>query len=68
MYYDPGNPDVVDYLVKTVKEVVDKYDVDGIHFDDYFYPSSSFLHDASYKAYGKGQDRNNWRRKCKHSS
>lgn len=41
MYYDPGNPAVVDYLVKTVKEVVDKYDVDGIHFDDYFYPSSS---------------------------
>lgn len=62
MYYDPGNPDVVDYLVKTVKEVVDKYDVDGIHFDDYFYPSSSFPDDASYKAYGKGQDRNNWRR------
>ena len=62
MYYDPGNPAVVDYLVKTVKEVVDKYDVDGIHFDDYFYPSSSFPDDASYKAYGKGQDRNNWRR------
>lgn len=62
MYYDPGNPAVVDYLVKTVKEVVDKYDVDGIHFDDYFYPSSSFPDDTSYKAYGKGQDRNNWRR------
>ena len=41
---------------------MDKYDVDGIHFDDYFYPSSSFPDDASYKAYGKGQDRNNWRR------
>ena len=62
MYYDPGNPAVVDYLVKTVKEVVDKYDVDGIHFDDYFYPSSSFPDDASYQVYGKGQDRNNWRR------
>lgn len=62
MYYDPGNPAVVDYLVKTVKEVVDKYDVDGIHFDDYFYPSSSFPDDTSYQVYGKGQDRNNWRR------
>lgn len=62
MYYDPGNPAVVDYLVKTVKEVVDKYDIDGIHFDDYFYPSSSFPDDESYNAYGKGQDRNNWRR------
>lgn len=62
MYYDPGNPAVVDYLVKTVKEVVDNYDVDGIHFDDYFYPSSSFPDDASYKKYRNGQNKNNWRR------
>ena len=62
MYYDPANPAVVDYIAKTVKEVVDNYDVDGIHFDDYFYPSSSFPDDASYKKYGKGQNKNNWRR------
>lgn len=62
MYYDPGNPAVVDYLVKTIKEVVDKYDIDGVHFDDYFYPSSSFPDDASYKKYGKGQNKDNWRR------
>ena len=62
MYYDPGNPEVVNYLVKTVKEVVDNYKVDGVHFDDYFYPSSKFPDDASYKKYGKGQNKDNWRR------
>ena len=62
MYYDPGNPEVVNYLVKTIKEVVDNYDIDGVHFDDYFYPSSKFPDDASYKKYGKGQNKDNWRR------
>lgn len=62
MYYDPGNPEVVDYLVKTIKEVVDNYDIDGVHFDDYFYPSSSFPDNTSYSKYGKGQNKDNWRR------
>lgn len=62
VYYDPGNPEVVDYLVKTIKEVVDNYDIDGVHFDDYFYPSSSFPDNTSYSKYGKGQNKDNWRR------
>jgi len=37
-YFNPGNPFVVKYLVNTIKDVVLRYDVDGIHFDDYFYP------------------------------
>ncbi len=37
-YFNPANPLVVRYLDQVVKEVVSKYDVDGIHFDDYFYP------------------------------
>jgi len=37
---DPGEPQVVNFLINTVKEIVANYDVDGIHFDDYFYPYS----------------------------
>ena len=39
LYYDPANEAVKDYLCETVAEIVKNYDVDGIHFDDYFYPS-----------------------------
>lgn len=35
---NPGEPEVKKFILKTVKEVLDNYDVDAIHFDDYFYP------------------------------
>lgn len=35
---DPGNPQVREYVREIVADVVTRYDVDGIHFDDYFYP------------------------------
>lgn len=38
-YYDPAVPEVRQHIADTVKEIVDNYEVDGIHFDDYFYPS-----------------------------
>ncbi len=38
LYWDPSNPEVVDYLYRLVTEIVTNYDVDGIHIDDYFYP------------------------------
>ena len=34
---DPGSPDVKEYLVDVCMEIIKKYDVDAIHFDDYFY-------------------------------
>jgi len=34
---DPGRPAVKEYLVKVCMEIVKKYDIDAIHFDDYFY-------------------------------
>ncbi len=36
--FDPGLPEVREYTVKVIAEVVEKYDIDGIIFDDYFYP------------------------------
>ena len=35
---DPGHPRTTWHLMESVKEILHKYDVDGIHFDDYFYP------------------------------
>ena len=37
-YYNPGIPEVRQYIVDVIMEVVDKYDIDGVHLDDYFYP------------------------------
>lgn len=40
MYFDPAQEAVKEYLCDTVAEIVENYDVDAIHFDDYFYPSN----------------------------
>ncbi len=37
-YFNPANPLVVSHLSNIVRDVVIRYDIDGIHFDDYFYP------------------------------
>lgn len=38
VYFEPGNPNVWEFVTKVVVDVVKRYDVDAIHFDDYFYP------------------------------
>lgn len=38
LYLNPGEPEVIDYINKSVMEVVENYDIDAVHFDDYFYP------------------------------
>lgn len=40
MYYNPEKVEVKEYICDTVAEIVENYDVDAIHFDDYFYPSN----------------------------
>ena len=40
LYYNPEMPEVRKHIVATIEEIVKNYDVDGIHFDDYFYPSN----------------------------
>jgi uncharacterized lipoprotein YddW (UPF0748 family) len=37
-YFNPGIPEVRDYVIKVISDVVQRYDIDGVHFDDYFYP------------------------------
>ncbi|MCI4671147.1 MAG: family 10 glycosylhydrolase [Bacteroidia bacterium] len=67
LYLNPGLPKVRDYLVRVVMEVVKNYDVDGIHFDDYFYPypkNGEQLPDKqTFEKYGQEfADINSWRR------
>lgn len=62
LYLNPGIPDVRKYIEKGVAEIVHKYNVDGIVFDDYFYPSKDFDDAASYKQYGAGKPLDEWRR------
>ncbi|MGL5122960.1 MAG: glycoside hydrolase family 10 protein [Fusobacteriaceae bacterium] len=38
LYLDPGYDKVIKHITDTVSEFLEKYDVDAIHFDDYFYP------------------------------
>lgn len=38
LYFNPAMPEVRNYITEVVLEIIMKYDVDGIHFDDYFYP------------------------------
>lgn len=67
---DPGASAVRAHVVAVVRDIVSRYEVDGIHFDDYFYPypgdgPSDFPDDATYEAYvsGGGElSRADWRR------
>ena len=65
-YYDPGNPAVRAHVVEVIMEAVERYDIDGVHFDDYFYPypgsGRPFKDKASYEQYGQGMTRGDWRR------
>jgi uncharacterized lipoprotein YddW (UPF0748 family) len=66
-YYNPGLPEVRAHLVNIIREVVQNYNIDAIHFDDYFYPYKVdkvvFDDAATFKKYGKqGQKLDDWRR------
>lgn len=63
MWYDPGVPEVQALIVQGVTEICANYEVDGIQFDDYFYPTTDEPFDAStYAAYSNGQALADWRR------
>lgn len=48
IFYNPADEDVIELIVSGVEEVVRNYDVDGIHFDDYFYPTTEESFDRAY--------------------
>ncbi len=68
LYFDPGMPQTREFITKVVKDIVSRYDVDAIHFDDYFYPyptADEFPDSASFKLYNRGffpENKDDWRR------
>lgn len=64
---NPGQPSNRDYIIKVVNDIVTRYDIDGIHMDDYFYPypvaGLQIPDDRDFKQYNNGiTDRAEWRR------
>lgn len=50
IYYNPASSEVENLLINGIKEIIENYNVDGIHFDDYFYPSNDIDKD-NYQEY-----------------
>jgi len=73
VWLDPGEKEVQEYSLSVVMDVLRRYDIDGVHFDDYFYPYKEldrsgnevdFPDDTSWKRFGAtGKlERDDWRR------
>jgi uncharacterized lipoprotein YddW (UPF0748 family)/DNA-binding MarR family transcriptional regulator len=71
LYFDPGNKEVQAFVTNVIRDIVHRYDIDAMHFDDYFYPyeiqegggrGKDFPDDASYARYGNGLSKADWRR------
>lgn len=63
-YMEPGNPSTADYLCRLVAEIVNNYDVDGLHLDYIRYPDKvkNYPDAALYRRHGKGLSLASWRR------
>jgi uncharacterized lipoprotein YddW (UPF0748 family) len=67
LYYNPGLPEVRRFVQDAMLDAVKRYDIDAVHWDDYFYPypvaGQAFADDDAYARYGTGfPDRAAWRR------
>lgn len=66
LFFDPALAENRAHICRIVKDIVERYDIDAIHIDDYFYPypaGGSYPDDQSFARYGAGFDsRADWRR------
>jgi uncharacterized lipoprotein YddW (UPF0748 family) len=65
MYINPGIPDARKHIIDVVMEVVNNYEIDGVHLDDYFYPSDGVFDDnLTYATYNPNSiaNKDDWRR------
>ncbi len=67
LYFDPALPESRGYICEVITDILQRYDVDAIHMDDYFYPypiaGEPFPDDESFARYNNGfTDRGDWRR------
>lgn len=66
-YFNPGLDETREFLNKVVEDIVERYDIDGVHFDDYFYPypegNEDFPDEDAFRKYPRGfTSKNDWRR------
>jgi uncharacterized lipoprotein YddW (UPF0748 family) len=70
-WLDPGDPNARDYSLAVLADIVQRYPIDGIHIDDYFYPYPQndsagkripFPDQSTFAEFGKGQPIGDWRR------
>ena len=65
-YFDPGNKEAQQYVVNVIRDIVSRYDIDAVHFDDYFYPypisGKEFPDKETFQKYGNGLSLADWRR------
>ena len=65
IFFNPASKDVTNLIIDGVSEIVENYDIDSIHFDDYFYPETSKKIDAAeYKKYSSNKSLSAFRREC----
>jgi uncharacterized lipoprotein YddW (UPF0748 family) len=68
LYFDPGLPETREFVANVVKDIVSRYDLDAIHFDDYFYPyplENEFPDTVSFRLHNRGffdENKADWRR------
>jgi len=69
LYYNPSKTAVRNLIVKGIKEIAANYDVDGIHFDDYFYPDwlGDYPKVANYENVFDGQEYKKYVKRCKNA-
>lgn len=71
LWMDPGEPEVHDRSIAVIKDIVSRYDIDGLHTDDFYYPyvqtdatgkTIAFPDSATFARYGNGLSLADWRR------
>ncbi len=73
LWMDPGEQEVQDHSLRVILDVVERYDIDGVHIDDYFYPYREYRRGrliefpdepswTRYKSFGGKLSRDDWRR------
>jgi uncharacterized lipoprotein YddW (UPF0748 family) len=65
-YFDPGNKEAQKFVTNVVKDIVQRYEVDAIHMDDYFYPyrikGKEFPDENTFQRSGSSLAKEDWRR------
>ncbi|MEP6956873.1 MAG: family 10 glycosylhydrolase, partial [Chthoniobacterales bacterium] len=69
LWVDPGEPAAREYVLEVIADLVRRYEIDGVHIDDYFYPypikgGAAFPDESTWQSVGSksGLTRDDWRR------